>query len=218
MMKEHQIKFFKRVPLCLLDEIRAMLKEATFMSVTFDSLNASVGEYTQLQGAGVILIWFWDHGLKARKVIYINLGDKLIAQKETEEWLDISIKEPEDLNLPFSRVSFSINSSVPDSLKLDSFRFFSRVSHELVTGEQETNRYKHFLHQDEQPIKSVIVEHDFVNWIVLSLKGGHTIILERGDQIGTFYLYFDDMHKLGQINTEAEHPDWGSIKAIDISF
>jgi hypothetical protein len=215
MTNEHRIKFFKRIPIGLLAEIRVALKESTFMSVTFDSLNAVAGKYPQLQGAGVILIWFWDAKLLIRKAIRIDFSHPLIANTMAEEWLDISIVESSELNLPSPKVSFSVSSAVPGSLQLNSLRFFSKISYERLTEKEEFSSYKHFLPGNALLISSLTVEHDFVNWIILSLKGDQTIIIERGDQIGTFCLYLDDKIKLHQISEEAKNPDWGKVEVIE---
>ncbi len=145
MTTTHEINFFKKIPGHLIDEIRVTLHGCTFMSVSFEALQAVVGEHNKFQGAGVLLIWFWDPSRAAKKAIRIDFNESLIAHSAPEEWLSISMEQSGNLDLPLSKVNFSLNSTIPGWSALHTIQFFSRISHEVLTEKEDIDSYRHFL-------------------------------------------------------------------------
>lgn len=215
MTTKKQLNFIKAIPDGFMTHARRELAGANFMSANFDTLYATVGAQPVFQGSGILMIRFWDPATTASKAIRMDFSKPLFAPGATDEWFDISIvgQEPKPSN-----VAITIQPSAPGDLQLRAFRLYSRLASELLTDRDDFLSYKHLLGEQLQnpEIQSLQVVHHFVNWMVLSFKGGQNMIVERDDQLGVFNIFINDQDQFLRIKEEMEHPDWGKIEMAEV--
>ncbi len=213
MSKPYRLQFKKVLPQKFLNRVKGLTRSAIFMNITMDYLSAAVDKQVEIQGHGTVSVWFWDSTLSIRKVIRLDFSDGIFIKNKNEQWFNIAIEDLKKSDRIVNNVNLSLSAW---NLKLTAIDFFHRINEERIHKTEDIVSYRNFFNEPGTEPGRLLVEHNFINWIVFHLEKNNFIIIERDDQVGVFNVYFNARNKLKQIKKEIIRPTWGRVEVQTI--